>query len=175
MGNFNLDDYEPVQSRIPKFYEVHPDGRIVTSLHSAEAGLYVFKATLYKSGEEQERGIILTTGWAQEQAGQGFVNKTSALENCETSAIGRALANIGLHGDKRPSREEMQKVQNGQKQKPKGDFNAAKAAISSADKAGLVKITSGIQQRAWAPDEAEQLEILIDIRKDELSIIGGGE
>ena len=110
MAQFNLQDYEPVQDRITKFYVKHPDGRIITDLTDSSNGVFVFKATLYKSGEDLMSGIILSTGWAREVDGKGYVNQTSALENCETSAIGRALANIGLHGDKRPSREEMQKT-----------------------------------------------------------------
>lgn len=110
MGNFNMQDYEPVQDRIGKFYAKYPDGRIITDLTDSSNGVFVFKATLYKSGEDLMAGIILSTGWAREVDGKGYVNQTSALENCETSSIGRALANIGLHGDKRPSREEMQKA-----------------------------------------------------------------
>jgi hypothetical protein len=68
----------------------------------------VFKCELWLEGE------IIATGWAEEIRGQGNVNKTSHLENCETGAVGRALANAGLSGSdfsKRPSREEMGKVQ----------------------------------------------------------------
>jgi len=168
MGNFNLEDYEPVQNRIPVFYKIHPDGRIITALHSADNGLYVFKATLYKSAEEQERGIVLTTGWAQEQAGQGYVNKTSALENCETSAIGRAFANIGLHGNKRPSREEMTKVQNAPKQKPKGNIDLMKKHLSTADKDGLKLAVVGLDINTWTDTEREEIKSLIDIRRREI-------
>ena len=107
MAKFNLNDYETVESRIKKFYVKYPDGRILTDLqvdpHNIET--VVFKASIY-NGE-----TLLSTGWAFEREGDGFVNKTCHLENCETSAIGRGLANIGLSGDKRPSREEMQKVE----------------------------------------------------------------
>lgn len=112
MAQFNLSDYEPVQDRIKKFYEKYPDGRIITNMESRENNTYIFKATLYKSESDIEKNVPLSTGWAQEMVGKGYVNQTSALENCETSAIGRALANIGMNGDKRPSREEMQKVNN---------------------------------------------------------------
>jgi NADH/NAD ratio-sensing transcriptional regulator Rex len=53
---------------------------------------------------------LVSTGLAYEKNGEGYVNKTSHLENCETSAIGRALANFNYAGSKRPSREEMQKA-----------------------------------------------------------------
>jgi len=107
MAQFNLSDYEEVKDRLPKFFKKYPDGRVITDLISDvnQIETVVFKATLYN--EE----IELSTGWAFEKAGEGFVNKTSHLENCETSAIGRALANITIHGDKRPSKEEMDKVE----------------------------------------------------------------
>jgi len=107
MPNFNLDDYEPVQSRIKRFYAKYPDGRIITKMVNdiSDIQTAVFRVCIYNAE------TLLATGWAFEREGAGYVNKTCHLENCETSAIGRALANIGLDGDKRPSREEMQKVQ----------------------------------------------------------------
>ena len=106
MGNFNLDDYEPVEERIKRFYADHEDGRITADLLSDPNDITkaVVKAYLY-TGD-----ILVSTGLAFEKAGDGFVNKTSHLENCETSAIGRALANFNYAGTKRPSREEMQKA-----------------------------------------------------------------
>ena len=105
---FNLDDYEPVASRLDRFLKAHPDARVITDLVHYLADVAVFKAELWLDGE------IIATGWAEEIRGQGNVNKTSHLENCETGAVGRALANAGLSGSdftKRPSREEMGKVQ----------------------------------------------------------------
>ena len=105
---FNLDDYEPVASRLDRFLKAHPDARVITDLVHYLADIAVFKAELWLDGE------IIATGWAEEIRGQGNVNKTSHLENCETGAVGRALANAGLSGSdftKRPSREEMSKVQ----------------------------------------------------------------
>ena len=105
---FNLDDYEPVASRLDRFLKAHPDARVITDLVHYLSDIAVFKAELWLDGE------IIATGWAEEIRGQGNVNKTSHLENCETGAVGRALANAGLSGSdftKRPSREEMSKVQ----------------------------------------------------------------
>ena len=105
---FNLDDYEPVASRLDRFLKAHPDARVITDLVHYLADIAVFKAELWLDGE------IIATGWAEEIRNQGNVNKTSHLENCETGAVGRALANAGLSGSdfaKRPSREEMGKVQ----------------------------------------------------------------
>lgn len=110
---FNLQDYEEVKDRLPRFLSTHPDGRVITAIESdpAELSTVIVKAYLYKNAEEQAANLPLATGYAFEKEGAGTVNRTSHLENCETSAIGRALANIGLHGSQRPSREEMEKVQ----------------------------------------------------------------
>ena len=123
MANFDPADYETVDSRIKRFYADHPDGCIRTELLSNpnEIGTAVVLAYLYTDHGE----ILRSTGMAFEQAGQGFVNKTSHLENCETSAIGRALANYNYSGDKRPSREEMDKTQGKPTEtaKPKSDLS----------------------------------------------------
>ena len=104
---FDLSDYEPVASRLDRFLKAHPDARVITDLVHYLSDIAVFKCELWLEGE------IIATGWAEEIRGQGNVNKTSHLENCETGAVGRALANAGLSGsdfNKRPSREEMGKV-----------------------------------------------------------------
>jgi hypothetical protein len=115
MANFNLNDYELVETRIAKFYALYEDGRIhtenMTTKEERERGLWVVKARIYKTLEDQRLGCPTSTGYAFEVDGGYGANKSSALENCETSAIGRALANMGLHGNKRASREEMEKVE----------------------------------------------------------------
>ncbi len=105
---FNLEDYEPVDSRIAKWWDKHPNGSIQTEIVKDTGSAYIMKATLYT-----EEGLIVTTGYASEVITERGVNATSALENCETSAIGRALANAGYQAKigKRASREEMEKVQ----------------------------------------------------------------
>lgn len=108
---FNLNDYEDVATRIPKFWADHQNGRIVTSLVSEATGQgerWIVKASLYRDDSDTP----FATGYAFEVDGQGNVNKTSALENCETSAIGRALANAGYGAKDKPraSKQEMAKV-----------------------------------------------------------------
>jgi len=103
---FNLDNYEPVKDRITHFYKDHPDGRIITDLISTPETLdkcAAFRASVYLGD------ILKATGFAYEAQGQG-VNKDAWVENSETSAIGRALANMDYCGTMRPSREEMGKV-----------------------------------------------------------------
>jgi len=105
---FNLADYEPVEVRLEKFIKDYPDFRIATELEVVEATRYIVKAYLFKTGQDS---IAWATGYAEETVSTRGVNQTSALENCETSAIGRALANAGYAPKgKRPSREEMTKV-----------------------------------------------------------------
>ena len=117
MANFNLNDYELVETRIGKFYSLYEDGRIVTenmtTKEERERGLWVVKARIYTTQEDHRLGLPKATGYAFEVDGGYGANKTSALETCETSAIGRALANMALHGNKRASREEMSKVERG--------------------------------------------------------------
>lgn len=106
--SFNLEDYEPVEERIKKFYTDNKDGRILTSIHSDDGKRIIIKAELYRDASD----TVWASGFAEEVRGEGYVNKTSAVENCETSAIGRALANANYAGSKRPSREEMASVEN---------------------------------------------------------------
>jgi hypothetical protein len=105
---FNLADYEPVEVRLEKFIKDYPSFRIATELEVVEAARYIIKAYLYKDAGDS---VAWATGYAEETVSSRGVNQTSALENCETSAIGRALANAGYAPKgKRPSREEMTKV-----------------------------------------------------------------
>jgi hypothetical protein len=108
---FNLDDYETVEDRLAKYWKEHPDGRISTVLVEATATRFIVQAYIYRTEADQQPW---SSGLAEETVQGRGVNATSALENCETSAIGRALATAGYATKgKRPSREEMQKVAKG--------------------------------------------------------------
>ncbi len=105
---FNLADYEPVEVRLEKFIKDYPDFRVSTELEVIESNRYIVKAYLFKTASDS---VAWATGLAEETVTSRGVNQTSALENCETSAIGRALANAGYAAKgKRASREEMTKV-----------------------------------------------------------------
>lgn len=119
MSNFDINDYETVDSRIKRFYDDHPDGSITTQvIGDTVEMLAVVKATVLVAGEIRATGFAMElrdTTKAINKYGKEYesVNYTSWLENSETSAIGRALANFNYSGDKRASREEMEKVQRG--------------------------------------------------------------
>jgi hypothetical protein len=105
---FNLEDYETVEERLIKFWKEHPDGQIHTQIVEATASRFIVIASIYRTEADPRPW---TTGLAEETVQGRGVNATSALENCETSAIGRALANAGYATKgKRASREEMSKV-----------------------------------------------------------------
>lgn len=105
---FNLADYETVEERLIKFWKEHPDGRIETELLESNGTRFIVIARLYRTEADAR---YWASGMAFENVTERGVNSTSALENCETSAIGRALANAGYATKgKRASREEMSKV-----------------------------------------------------------------
>jgi hypothetical protein len=104
---FNPEEYAPVAERIRLFYERYPVGRIITHLISRSDNEVVFRAEVFRLPGDREPAA---TGWAAEREGDGDINTVACLENTETSAIGRALANLGLTAARqRPSAEEMQR------------------------------------------------------------------
>jgi hypothetical protein len=107
---FNLQDYETVETRLEKWHGQYPDSRVETELIEASNTRFIVFCKLYKTEADAKP---CATGLAFETITEKGVNSTSALENCETSAIGRALANAGFAAKgKRASREEMAKVNN---------------------------------------------------------------
>lgn len=116
MARFNLEDYETVEERLKRFHKDHPDGAIITENLTQPSdrvsNTWVVRASVY-FGIDDMPDKPRATGLAFEIDGQPGANVTSALENAETSSIGRALANCGYSGNKRASRTEMAKVQRG--------------------------------------------------------------
>lgn len=105
---FDLSQYETVESRITRFYEQFKNGRIITELIAYSDNAFIVKAFVYRNDTDTNPA---STGFAEEKVGSSPVNRTSALENCETSAIGRALANLNFAPKgARPTVEEMTKT-----------------------------------------------------------------
>ena len=88
--NIKGKEYVEVNERIKAFRDMYPNGSIMTDMLSNEGGVCVFKAVVVVDGQ------IVATGHAYEKEGSTFINKTSYIENCETSAIGRALGCFGI-------------------------------------------------------------------------------
>ena len=167
---FNLADYEPVEVRLEKFIKDYPSFRIATELELVEATRYIVKAYLYKDASD---GVAWATGYAEETVSSRGVNQTSALENCETSAIGRALANAGYAPKgKRPSREEMSKVVASKPVKPA--VQDLVQAIKAADKETAEQDywTTPVNQYLKVVDAPVTLEKALDLVQD---ILGTGE
>ena len=134
---FNLEDYETVEERLIKFWKDHPDGQIHTKLLDQTSGRFIVEASIFRTEADSRPW---TTGLAEETVQGRGVNATSALENCETSAIGRALANAGYATKgKRASREEMVKVAKVTEVKATIDEVKAKMAQTSGEYIPVVK------------------------------------
>jgi hypothetical protein len=107
---FNLENYEDVDTRIHTFYEQYPDGAIITEqvLNDEDKNIVVFKALAYRTYADNQPSA---TGYARGARKDRGVDRDFWFENCETSAIGRCLANLGLSAKgKRASSLEMAKV-----------------------------------------------------------------
>ena len=114
MANFDLNAYETVEQRHARAIEAYPDLRCEIINHTTAEDrankTWVVEARVYLNAGDQSLGLFKASDWAFEVDGAGMANKTSALENASTSALGRALR-WALAGSKGPSREEMQKVE----------------------------------------------------------------
>jgi hypothetical protein len=161
MAQFNLSDYETVEERIRRFYKDNPDGRIITenqtTLQDRQVSTWVVKASVYLNDTTDKPKA---TGLAFEVDGQGMANKTSALENAETSAIGRALANAGYSGNKRTSRQEMEKVARGATPKATSKDWIAMATDLGNDIEGLRLLYSQAKTANAAPATLAKIQEL---------------
>ena len=168
---YNLENYEDVDTRIHKFWDAHPDGRITTEIThlgtSPEGKLVQVIVTASVFGRVEDL-VPTATGIAEETLGSSPVNRTSFIENCETSAIGRALANAGYSTKgARPSSVEMSKatrsreMDEGWPPPPKTDFRKADAYASSkpATDAQRKKLYAASKQHLQL-DDAEFAEFI---------------
>ena len=134
MANFNLNDYETVEQRLHRAYKDHPLMRVITknltTLQDRQVSTWVVQAEIWLPYPDDMAEVALrsdgwylkATGLAFEIDGVGMAQKTAALETCESSAIGRALANAGYSGNRRTTREEMAKAERGVTPAPARDW-----------------------------------------------------
>jgi hypothetical protein len=166
MASFNLQEYDQVHDRLPKFWTDHANGRINTELVFHDERRFIVRAEIYFDKEDINP---TATGYAEEIVGVGMVNKTSALENCETSSIGRALANCGYAGIKRPSLEEMQKVERYQAE-PRKLPKSKEPKVYTPEQITQVKMALGLipvlqdvnEARKLWEENKELLEVPVD-------------
>jgi hypothetical protein len=131
MARFDLAQYSTVAERIDKFWVKYPEGRLHTQLVHFSPEQVVIKAEVFLNREDV---FPVTSDYAEERIDSSPVNRVSMVENCATSAIGRALADLGgdFTGAKRPSAEEMMKVQR-HENKPKRDWLAEAENLTDVD------------------------------------------
>jgi uncharacterized protein YbjT (DUF2867 family) len=184
MTRFDLNKYATVAERLAMLEAAYPDYRLETFDYSTAEdrakGVWRVRATLYLSREDQLEGLAKATGHAFEvdsANGQG-PNATSALENCETSAVGRcmALASNKWTGNKDDaarslaSREEMEKVQRGAP--APATVEAPASFFDDVAKAKTVDELEGLWNVAKAAGYAEFVRKVVSERK---AMITGGK
>jgi hypothetical protein len=154
-----LKDYITVNERILKFYELYPQGRINTELISWNDGIIIMKAYAYRD----ETNVISSTGHAFEKEGSSYINKTSALENCETSVVGRCLANLGLEIKRGvASREEVenavsaQQILKDEKDVPAPSSLKAKYQLGKGDLEGFDEWFQTSKSRGYTISQLEE-------------------
>ena len=128
--------YVQVNTRVLAFRQLFPNGTIETNMESDNNGVCVFSAKV-----KDEEGKILATGHAYEKESSSYINKTSYIENCETSAVGRALAflGIGIDGSMCSAEELANAVMNQGKEE-----NTKDEKIDSVKVKALEKILSDV-------------------------------
>lgn len=154
MARFNLNDYQDVQARLNILHRDYPDARIITENLTTQAdrsvSTWVVKASLYLNAGDQSLGLVKATGHAFEIDGGTGANATAALENGETSAIGRCLRIAGI--GEGASREEMAKANRGVTPQPVKDW------LKEADK--IMNIEAMRWLYAQAKDSGASAEVL---------------
>lgn len=126
--------YAAVPARIAAFRQLCPNGSIQTEIINMSDGVVTMRTTV-----TDEDGRVLATGFAQEKEANGYINKTSFIENCETSAVGRALGMIGIgsEGSLASAEEMVNALANQQTAAEKIDNVMAAALLAKVEKMGL--------------------------------------
>ena len=154
-------EYAEVPQRVKAFRMLYPNGSLTSEIISLENGVVIIKATAC-----DENGNVLGTGHAYEKEGNGFINKTSYIENCETSAWGRALAACGIIGgneDSSGSIASAEEVMNAKKQQMIMDEEEKRAKLK-----GLLEETNSDVTKflEWCSEKCEREITSVDVMKD---------
>jgi len=171
MANFDLSSYETVEERHARAIEAYPDLRVEIINHTSEndraQSTWVVECRVYMNAGDQALGLFKASEWAFEVDGVGMANKTSALENAATSALGRALR-WAFAGSKGASRAEMEKVARGvtpaKPAQPAPEW-AVEAIEAEATLEGLKKLWSEAVAGGWSAE----VQDAVTARKKELS------
>jgi hypothetical protein len=166
---FDLTQYETVDQRLEKFWVKYPDGAIITEMVAHKDDRFIFKASIYKTFADS---LPFATGFAEEIVSGRGVNSTSACENAESSAIGRALHTGGIskhsEGKPRPSAEEMNKVVAASKVKANIDEVKAKMAQTATEYVPVAKADD-----PWTIAPAQPVQTLENAVEMVKSALGG--
>lgn len=147
-----IGEYVEVNQRVKAFRELYPTGQIITEIIKLENGVCIMKATIY-----DQMGLLLSTGTAYEKENSTFINKTSYIENCETSAVGRALGFLGIGIDASvASKEEVINAIVNQEEEPK------KEILATAKQCEMIK-------NLFANNVEELKEILKTLNKTKIA------
>lgn len=154
-----FQDYVSVAERIEKFYQKYPEGRIITHIveHDSERGFILMRAEGYRSPDD---AMPAATGHAFELRSEGYVNRNSYIENCESSSVGRMLAMLGFEAKRViTSREEIEKAN-----RPPREIGQARAATAVKEAASPKPVA-----RADAPATVAKADVpATDEQKDEI-------
>ena len=164
--NWDSSSYATVAERMQAFRAAYPDAQVVTELHSRADGRITFHASIYRSPEDRRPAA---TGWASEREGDGEINTTACLENAETSAVGRALANLGFTGV-RPRGDEARPHRRVAEARPARGPDPA--LQDSADAVNDVRATLRAAEREGMPgDDVRRLDALLGARSVPPSVL----
>lgn len=153
-------DYVTVAERIEKFYARYPEGRIITHIveHDAERGFILMRAEVYRSTDD---GMPAATGHAYEFKSEGYVQRTSYIEVCETSCVGRALAMAGFEVKRGiASREEMEKNARAAREELAREREKAAAPPAAKQTAAPAEQTAKPDQNATEDQKQDILDLL---------------
>lgn len=155
-------DYAEVNQRIKAFRMVYPQGTIKTEMISNENGVCIFKAEVLDQDTK-----VLATGTAYEKENSTFINKTSYIENCETSAVGRALGMCGFGIDTSvASAEEVQNAMANQNKKSEPDYRQELIKYCKEKNIDMNKVAKDYQLVGKKLSNDDYYDVLCEVQKD---------